>query len=39
MTVPKAIETRVKYADKGKDEGMRNKVQYEAKAENNGIQQ
>ena len=25
--------------DKGKDEGMRNKVQYEAKAESNGIQQ
>ena len=41
MTVPKSIETRVQYADKdkGKDEGMRNKVQYEAKAENNGIQQ
>ena len=25
-------------ADKGKNEGMRNKVQYEAKAENDGIQ-
>ena len=37
MIVPKSIETRVRYADKGKDKGMINKVQYEAKAENNGI--
>ena len=31
MTVPKTVKTRVQYADKGKDEGMRNKMQYEAK--------
>ena len=37
--MPKTIETRVQYADKAKDEGMRNNVQYEAKAENNGIRQ
>ena len=35
MTVPKTIETRVQY---GKEEGTTNKVQYEAKAENNVIQ-
>ena len=29
----------MQYADKGKDEGMGHKVQYEAKAEKNGIQQ
>ena len=34
MTVLKTIETRVQCADKGKDEDMRNKAQYEAKAEN-----
>ena len=34
MTVPKTIEQgRVQHGDKGKDEGMRNKVQYEAMAE------
>ena len=38
MTVPKSIEIRVQNADKGKDESMRNKVQCEAKPENNGIQ-
>ena len=33
MTVLKTIETRVLYADNG----MRNKVQYKANAEDNGI--
>ena len=31
MTVPKTIETKVLYADKGKDEYMGNNVQYEIK--------
>ena len=37
MTVLKTIETRVLYADKGKD--IWHEKQYEAKAEDNGIQQ
>ena len=32
MTGPKTVKTRMQYADKTKDEGMRNKVKYEAKA-------
>ena len=39
ITAPKSIETKGQCADKGKEDSMRNKVQYEAKAENIGIQQ
>ena len=39
MTVTKTIETRVLYGDNGKDIWHKNKVQYEAKGEDNGIQQ